>query len=145
MSADNVYSVHDEDGRITQSNKVFDDEQGAYGRLLAEREWTFLQHGGRSHADIAGQYVWHGELCNRPVMRIAVDKASIKAGGVDVARVRGVPRGAQVTVYHDRYELGSGIKDAAPVDIAAQTPGRLRVLVRKWPYQDWIGEVEAVP
>ena len=137
----NVYSVYEEDGRIKQSNQVFGNEK--YGDVLHERNMRFLQHGGEGHANLQKHWVDKNNLCERKPMLIILSKPRVKAGGIDAARITGIPRGAKITVSANNLTIFQQVQQGtSPFDISSVAPVIYTVRVHKWPYQDWVNQVE---
>ena len=143
MSEKSIWTVFDEDGRISMSNKVFDDPEGNYGRVLAERGMKFVNHGGGRHANLDCHYVWRGELSERPAMKAAIDRTQIGIGEKDGARITGIPKGANLTIMAGGLEFFSETVSARQIDLSAPVPGVYTVILHKWPYRDFRAELVA--
>lgn len=143
----NIYSLHDESGRITQSNKVFDDVDGNYGRILANRELKFINHSGETYANLNTDFVMNGEKRSRPRPAIAIDKTLVKAGGNDVATITNIPEGSNIGIS---VLVGGAARpiqnfpfDGPDIEFPAPVPGLYIVTITKWPYRDWERTIEA--
>lgn len=139
-----AYSVFDEEtGQISTSNKVFDDPDGRYGRVLAEREMRFVKHDTATHANLRRHYVWKGALSDRPYMFAKIDRTEIGIGENDGARVTNIPKGARLTILAGGIEFFSATLSGTEVDLSAPVPGVYTVHIHKWPYRDFRVEVVA--
>ena len=144
-----VYSVFENDtGQISMSNKVFDNPDDRYGDILREREMRFLNHGGDTHASLDQQFVWNGELSERPMMPAVLDKNTIAAGGIDGAVIRGVPNGAALTIFAGDIQFYPAPGETSAVsgkrvDLSAPVPGVYTVVLSLWPYREWRAEIVA--
>lgn len=143
MSEKNIWTVFDDDGRISMSNKVFDDPEANYGRVLSERGIKFVNHGGGSHANLDRHYVWRGELSERPAMKAAIDRTDIGIGESSGARITNIPWGANLTIMAGGLEFFSETVPARQIDLSAPVPGVYTVILHKWPYRDFRVELIA--
>ena len=124
MTQKNVWSVFDQDsGEIKMSNKVFDDPDAKYGRILSDREMTFVNHGGASYAQLDRHFVWNGELSDRPIMPIVITSTTIGIGEKNGASLNNVPRGATVTIFADDIQFYQGPCDGTRLELSAPVPG----------------------
>jgi len=144
----NIYSIHDESGRITQSNQVFDD--GGYSKVLNQHGQRFHQHGGESHASLTHHWIRdagkaYPRLANRNAMPISIDKAIIKPDGNDVAKIYGIPKGALVRVVVGGIEIASEVQTGKlPFELVSVTPATYLITVSMFPLRDWSGKVSAI-
>ncbi len=143
--AKNVYSVHDSDGRISMSNKVFDDENGAYGRILADREMAFVNHVGKSYARVHQQFVDRGSIRDMEAMPIRISRTRIGLGDRNGATLTRIPIGARMDIYADGLAAPffSEIIDGPRAEISAPVPGRYTISITKFPFLEWRREVIA--
>ena len=79
----------------------------------------------------------------RPIMTAKLDKTRISPGGVDGTTIRGVPKGAQLTIFAGDIQFFSETIDSTKVELSAPVPGVYTVVLQKWPYRDWRAEVLA--
>lgn len=150
-----VYSVYDPaSGQIEQSNKVYDDPDNQYGKVLAEREMKFVNHAGPTHAHLGRQFVSKGKIRDMEEMPVRIDRTSIGIGEANGATLTNVPAGAQLTIYatvngidtmfFPRAETGeTGIVPGRRVDICAPVPGIYTLVITKFPYREWRQQVIA--
>ena len=132
----NVYSIHDEEGRITQSNQVFDDDGGKYGRILAAHDLRFLNHAGAFYADLAKDFIWNGELCNRPRPTMRCGHIHLRVG--EGTYIHGIPLGAHVSIVTgEGYNMFDGPLNGRTIDFDSPVPGTFTVTVRKFPMREW--------
>lgn len=137
-----VFTAHDPDGRVTQSNKLFDPT--GYADMLRERQMTFVEHDGPGPINLEAHWVRNGELTAREAMPVTVSATSIKAGGKEVAIFSGVPRGARVTISTGGLPpIWNGIADGKPFDLPIPVPCIYVVTVDLWPFRTWSTEVTA--
>lgn len=138
MTEKNIYSVFDRDtGKIIQSQKVFDDEGGAYGKVLRDREMRFVQHAGKFHADLSAHYVFKGELCDRQSMKVKIGRTTIGIGEANGTTLTGVPWGAVLTIFAGSTQFFSEKIDGTRVDIHAPVPGIYTLHLDKFPFRPW--------
>lgn len=141
-----MYAVYDENGRITQANRVYD--QPNYGRLLSDHAMPYAFN---EQLGIVSDEHWYvggmEELRERPLLPdISISKTIVKAGGVDVCVVRNVPPHAHVTItMNDGTMLWPRVLlDAREFEVPVYTPCTLIVTIDLWPYQDYRFTVEGV-
>lgn len=147
--AKNIYTVFDRDsGQISMSNQVFDDPDGRYGNVLNEREMRFVNHGGPTHAHLGRDFVANDGIARRPQFRISIDRTRIRAGGNDVARITGIPRGVVVTLAVMMGGASHTVErlnfDGPAIELPAPVPGLYTVTITRWPYRDWTRTIEAI-
>lgn len=139
-----AYSVFNEDtGQITISNKVYDDGDGAYGRVLAEREMKFIGHETPNHAQLERHYVWQGELSERPHMFARIDRLKIGIGESAGAVITNVPNDATLTIAASGIQFFHEQVSGTRIDLCAPVPGIYTVRIQKWPYRDFTAEIVA--
>lgn len=137
-TADNVYAEHDEDGRILQSNQVFNNDK--YADCLREHERKFIQHRGK-YQNLHSHFVWNGNLSERPTLRLKLSAKKVKPGSG--FKIAGIPAGANVNVKtSDGYELFNGVAPAKNLDFPTPVPAVYEVNIDKWPYRGWSASVE---
>lgn len=132
----NVYSLYHEDGRIHQSNKVFDDE-GEYADLLRERELTFIRHGGGSHANPNIHWVYKGDICEMPRMPVTIDRTSIGVGEANGTTLKNVPIDAQLSIFAGETMFFSEKTSGSTIEISAPVPGVYTISITKYPFRRW--------
>lgn len=145
-----AFSFHNEDGRITSSHKLYDPE--GYDKILNERGIAFHQHKGRSdrgYADLDRHWINQSggtkEMSVRPRTGIFLSKTTIKAGEMDAARLWNALPGSTIDMSIGGYALPQVIvPQRGPVYLSSPVPGIYSIFVRKWPYQEWHGQLEAV-
>jgi hypothetical protein len=130
-------------GRFTQGNKHYDpndkyeDQIHALGQkfvkanipgLLSPDEW----------------YALDGEATKRPLMRVTIDKTTIKAGGNDAAVLTGAPKNVSFNVFVGSDVVWSGTLPDGELELSVPAPGLYRIVLEKWPYQQFKVDVEAV-
>lgn len=132
-----AFHIHDEDGRITQSNKVFDAE--GYDKVLNDLGWKFVQENSPHHADIGRDFIWKGRREQCPKMPISINKTSLRVGENDAVKIRGIPKGARITVT--LRGVSQPIWDAPLpdgwADLSVPAPGAYVVSITKYPYREW--------
>jgi hypothetical protein len=141
-----LYLIHDADGRINQANKVFitDRELKVYDTLLGDLGQTYVKvKRAKRLVSPDHWYVASGKQRRRPLMP-AVAQATTIAAGTD-AVITGIPKGAAI----DIQAAGTTIYSVAALDgdeLEFQIPVvcTYRVVIRLWPYQDCVIDIEAV-
>lgn len=138
-----LYAVYDEDGRIYQSIKVYD--QPNYDQLLKEYDYKFakMQHPGLLSAD-----GWHINtrtegFVKRPRMQVALDKTRIKAGGSESAVFRNIPKDAKITVSALNEIIHEGFWETDELEISIPIPITYTIMIERWPYQTFRRNIEA--
>lgn len=136
------FAVHNEEGRITQGNKVYDPE--GYEDLLREHNYKFVA------ANVPGLllpddwYVTSKELHQRPTMPIEVSKTTIRVGVNDSALFTNCPAKATFTVRASGAVIYSGTLDATVLEISIPVPCVYEVELNLWPYRTFTQRIEAV-
>lgn len=150
MTQKNVYSVFDAEsgGRIVMSNKVFDDPDGRYGKILHEREMKFVNHAGTSHAHLGRHFVNNGAIQDMPRMPIRLSRTRIGIGDANGATIANIPPDATLTILANGLQFfpsagESGVVSGRRVDISAPVPGVYTLIIAKFPYREWRREVIA--
>lgn len=136
-----LFVIPDDDGRITQANKVFEHE--GYDKQLHDMNYKFITADTSQIPAPEHWFVKSGKLKERPEMFIVVSKTIIKAGGVDAAVLRGCPIGATFSVMTDGMVLDSGTLDDPDLEIPSLVPCRMTVLIDRWPYKTFKLDIEA--
>ena len=138
-----TFTVHDEEGRITQSNKIYIETD--YAKALNNHGFDkFVQSAHDRPLDTYQKYVHNGDLCDRPQMQIVVDRTRIRAGGNDAAKFSGIIPGTKATVWTSGINIGSEMIPVDKMELPIPVPCVYRVVFEKWPYKDLVIEVEAV-
>jgi hypothetical protein len=70
-------------------------------------------------ANMKTQYVWEGEVVDRPVMNVTLDGSVLK----------GVPSGATVTIDDTDYEA-----DGSDIELSFTLKARHHIGIKMWPY-----------
>jgi hypothetical protein len=136
-----VFNVHDRNGKLLQSNKLFNPK--GYADILRERGYTFVEHDAPAPVDIQRFHVNAGTLTERPLMPVQASSLQIKAGGNERAAFRNVPKNAKITVTTGGIQLWSGVVGQSDFDLPIPVPCVYRILIELWPYRDFICEVVA--
>lgn len=129
------FSIHDEDGRITSSHKVYEPE--GYDRKLHEHGLRFARHETRTHANLDHNFIWNGELSDRPLSPVRCGFIHLKVG--QGTYIHGIPLGAHVTVSAQGVgmPMHDGPLNGRTIDFDSPVPGVFTVTVRKWPMREW--------
>lgn len=132
-----AFHIHDEDGRITQSNKVFDAE--GYDKVLHDLGWKFVQENSRHHAAIGEDYIRKGCREKCPPMRVSIDKTSFRVGESDAVKMTGIPRGAQmsVTPHGLTQPIWEAVIRSGRQELSVPAPGGYVIVITKHPYRAW--------
>lgn len=144
-----LYLVHDEVGRITQASKVYShvketEEQFRdlnipfvmleHPHLLSTDRWMI-------DMDTNGP-TW---VTDRPVMQVKVSKTIVKAGGVDTTVITGAPPHTEYEVQGAGGILFKGDLPNGEIEIGIPCVVVYSLLLRKWPWQDCVIQIQAVP
>lgn len=145
-----LYAVHYTDGEtpgeIHQSNKVYYDDVKPYEDVLNNLGHSYLKLNSpgllppdRFFVDVKQQ-----QLCDRPLMQIAVSKTQIKAGSTtDSAVLKGCPAGAKFDITTGGVSVFSGLLDGTEMEIFIPVPCIYRITLDFWPFQQFAVEIEA--
>lgn len=137
-----LYLIHDDDGRITQSNKVFSPE--GYDKQLHDAGVRFVKHDLKEVLPLDSHYVAGGELIPRGRMILRLNKRRFKADGIDASVIRGLPVPCDVTISVGEAVVDRQTATERELELSSTTPGVFKVLVEKFPYLPWTAEFEAV-
>jgi hypothetical protein len=142
------YGIYDDEnsatpGRFTQGNKHYDpndkyeDQIHALGQKFIKRDIPGLLSPDQ-------WYALSGEATERPSMAVTVDKTTIKAGGTDTAVLTGAPKDVSFNVFVGSDVVWSGALPDGELELSVPAPGLYRIVLEKWPYQQFKCDVEAV-
>lgn len=147
-----LFALHDDDGKIHQANKVYDDHRKYVG-LLRDLGHRFVAVNAPGllppehwHVDIKPRYRGQRltELKERPVMQIEVTKTRIKAGSKDDSAVlKNIPAGARFEVLTSNTSIHSGLLDGTELELFIPVPCIYRVTLDLWPYKQFQVDIEA--
>lgn len=129
--------MYDEEGRILQSNKVFDDE--GYDKVLNDLGWKFVQENSPHHAQIGEDYIRKGCREKCPPMLTRVNKTSFRVGEADAVKFRGIPKGARITVTPRGVfqPLWDAVLPDGWADLSVPAPGAYLISITKHPFREW--------
>jgi hypothetical protein len=150
-----LFAIHDESGRISQANKVYvsPEELRKYEALLRDLNYDFAKV---KHPGLLPPEYWYvpktsarrKTVTPRPVMRSFAQAKTIKAGTCGV--ILNVPPGSSIDVL----AIGGGIAptsvwheaalDGDEFEFLARAPGIYRSVIRLWPFQDCIIDIEVL-
>jgi hypothetical protein len=84
------------------------------------------------------QYITQGELTDKPMMPIVIDKLNCLADGVELITVTGIPVGASIT-------LGdlSAIAEDDSLELSFDIPGSYPLSIQRWPYVSYGVTIDA--
>jgi hypothetical protein len=137
-----LYLVHDDDGRITQSNKHYDHE--GYDKVLADGGLKFITINTPKVLMPDEYYVNEGVLRGRQPMAIRIDQQTMKAGKTGVT-LSNVPNPCRMTVsVGDLAVHNENVTDGSAY-LESPVPGIYKISLDAWPYLPWTIEVECVP
>jgi hypothetical protein len=143
-----LYAVYGEDGKITQANKVYigEDEHAKYQELLSDlgHKWV-----SQNTHDIPMSEHWYvkvsqGELCERPVMDIKVNKTVFKCGSNDALVFKGCIKGSAFECIAAGEVIYSGILDGEELELHSVIPCLWKVKFNYWPFKQYEFVAEAV-
>lgn len=133
----------EQDGRVDQSNKVF--EPYGYSDRLNEMglKWIAIDNEGYLPPDKIR--IVNNEIVKRPEMPIQISKTTIKAGGKESAIFRNVPVNAKVIIS----VAGLGVIEQVQVpstsfDLPIPVPCTYNVKIELWPWIPYEVNIEAV-
>lgn len=143
------YAIHDDDGRITQANKVFDStgygrNPKSYDQLLHEHDLQFAKN--KSNAVLSPDKWWvtHRQLALRPVMPIVVSKTTIQAGDNDAVIFTRIPKGAQFRAMTGGFAFQEETIPVTRLEYSVPVPCVCRVTFDLWPFQTFSVDIEVV-
>lgn len=138
-----VFNLYDDEGKLTQSNKLYDPT--GYADRLNELS---LKHVPSNHARPLQLDRWHvknGELTQRGVMPIVISRTVIKAGDRDFAVLSGVPKGAMITITCGRFMIMN--RQSVPpgqIEISIPVPCTYHVTVECMPFRPFVATITAI-
>lgn len=130
-----LFLVHEDDGRITQANKVYDPT--GYGNLLRENGLKHIEIDTASVIPIDEHFILKGEVTRRPVMKLRVSKDRLLAGNNDASVIRGIPGGSRLSIVVEGHESVPLINEAmndSVLEFSAPAPGVYVLTFEKFPY-----------
>lgn len=130
-----LFLVHDDDGRITQANKVYSPDGYADQLRDLGLKHVVLQRDGIIPID--DFFIQAGAVSPRPVMKLRLIKDRIATGDNDAAYIRGIPHGARFTIVVDGHEsvpLLDDIINDTVMEFSAPAPGTYKITFEKFPY-----------
>lgn len=144
-----LYCIYLPDGSIRHSTKVYDPDGLKYDEQLKERGETFItvpESPGLLPPDLWYVHTGALELRERPIMsNVRIDKTRIKCDDKDTSITSGIPTGTRIlvimfdgTIINDAMSQGPLLEITLPVECT------VRVILQKWPYRDFIYEIEGV-
>lgn len=143
-----LYALYnEEDGKIHQANKVYD-EAGRYDDLLNELGHKFVAVNSPGLLPPEHWYVdvTAKELCERPVMQSTAYANTIKAG--TNAILLNLPIGADITIMALGYQTPVHVfpkLDGDELEFPlADVPCIYQAIIRKFPFKDCTITIEAV-
>lgn len=134
-----LFAIHDEEGRITQSNKVFD--PAGYDDLLREHGHQFAAVEANSILSPDDWFVKAGSLAERPAMKVALRKSVVKAG--DVVRFSNIPTGSRALIIGAGTVLANEVVIGHTLEFPMPVPCSYTVTFSRFPYRDFTVQVEA--
>lgn len=134
-----LFAVHDEEGRITQSNKVFD--PAGYDELLLDHGLSFATAETNVVLSPDDWFVKSGSLSERPAMKIALRKSTIKVG--DAIRFSNIPTGSRVLIVGAGIVLANEAVIGHTLEFPMPVPCVYTVTFSRFPYRDCTLQVEA--
>jgi hypothetical protein len=139
-----LFALYNEDGSIHQANKVYDPT--GYDDLLNERDYKFVSvnTSGPLSPDHWMVSTAIKELCERPTMKIEVNKTRIKCGDKDSALFTNCPKQASFCITTSGIPIQSGVLDATELEIYIPLPCVYRVTFDMWPFKQFAVDIEAV-
>lgn len=143
-----LFSIHDDDGRIHQANKVYLDPE-KYPGLLNDLGHKFVAENAPGPLSPDHWYVANGAHVERSMMPIEVSKTTIKCGQDDWVLFKNIPDGVSYSVTCAGAMLyppegTSDLLGGNELQISMPVPCRFYVSFKKWPYKDFNTTIEAV-
>lgn len=136
------FTIYDETGRLTQSNKVYSPE--GYDKHLHELGHKFVAEEATAPRNLVTHHFHQGEIKERPLMAVSVSKAELKAGTGDAAVFRGIPPGTRVTIETGGMRILDELVPSTEMEISIPIPCIYKVTLHKWPHQDFVLELKAL-
>jgi hypothetical protein len=140
MSASAI--IYDADGKILRQVDAHED-----ALTMQAQAGEFVLFG---KADDQMQYIYQGEVADRPIMTVIIDKTMLQADGADMAAFSNVPYGAHIIIRRsDAAAILDAINNSIPIPQAegvittgsdtfsTSVAGTYSVTVSLWPYLDW--------
>lgn len=147
-----AFAVYDPEGRVVQSNKVFDPDVN-YDKRYHELGLKFVKNNQSQPFSMETDWIDPKRFYprNRPIMPITATKERIEAGGNDSVVFHNIPMNARLQVFHNipgvgeinPHDLIMPAKDRE-FEYGVVTPCLFTIKFSKWPYRDWSQTFEAV-
>jgi hypothetical protein len=136
-----VFNIHDDDGRVTQSNKVYD--PAGYDKILDQYGMRFVVSGKDTspHQIVERMFVDKGKLKERPRCKITISATTIKPG--EAFKIGNVPLGAMVTISTDGLTIFHDKTASRTIEVQIPVPCTYKVSVEAFPHIDFHAEVRA--
>jgi hypothetical protein len=135
------FTVHDERGRILQSNTVYD-PKGYEDRLHEHGHSSFVRVDANRTHHPERHFVDGAKLRARPEMRPYISATSIKAGSA--VGVAGLYSGSVLSVSTGGLEIERVTVQSHRIFIPLPVPGVYTIAVEKWPHRRFQINVTAV-
>ena len=131
-----TFSIHDDEGRITQSNTVYSAE--GYDKILRDHGFDqFVRVDENNPHHHERHFVNGGQVCDRPSMSIRLSKATVKAGGADHSVLTGIMPGSRLTIITGGIKLFDEAISDTQIEINIPVPCVYELTFHKWPYRDF--------
>lgn len=138
-----LYIIPNEDGSIQQANKVWATDLMDYDKLLEDRGLRFVREDGApdlAHPDHFMIDMKNWKRIERPVMPVAINATTIKAGTNESAVITGIPTGAKYIVAGAGAVIApqpaeDGKIDDGQLEILIPVPMTYSVTLTLWPYK----------
>ena len=147
-----LYIVPNEDGSIQQANKVWATDLMDYDKLLDDRGLRFVKEPTApdlAHPDhfMVDMKKWQRIEC--PVMPIAINATTIKAGSKESAVITGIPTGAKYLIAGAGAIIApqsgeDGTIDDGRLEILIPVPMTYSVTLTLWPYKLFTVDIQGV-
>lgn len=142
-----VYCIYDDEGRIVQSNKVYDPPKN-YENTIRDFGQKFIKLDQPNIVPSERFFVGKDALVRMPHMRAKVSKRRIKAGGQDTVVVTGCPKGAKYAVDHALPGVGTvtpyaGSLPSGELEVGMDVPCVFTIRIEKFPYRAFSVQIES--
>lgn len=135
-----LFLVHEDDGRITQSNKHYNPE--GYDKVLADHGHKFVKVDSPRILPPDEHYIHAGTVRPRQAMPITVE--GIMRAGKSGVTFSGVPKPCQMTISVDGAQVHAETIVDGQAYLEAPVPGIYQVRLDAFPWLPWTADVECV-
>lgn len=142
-----LYAVHNDDeheepGKITMATKVWDYE--GYDKTLKDFGYNhFVQTNAPALIPPDHWHVIKGEIVERPLMNLQINKQVFQAGDNDAIVITGAPKNTKFDVKVQGTIVWNGTLPDGELEMSVPVPGIYHITLTSWPHKTMEIDVEA--